>query len=40
MTVNEIPIQAKHSTADISSKKTGFNPNVLLNVQVKMKTQG
>ena len=33
MTVNEIPIKAKHSTADISSKETGYNSNTSLNAQ-------
>lgn len=33
MTVNEIPIKAKHSTADISSKETGYKSNTSLNAQ-------
>lgn len=40
MKVNEIPVWAKHSTGDMSSKKAGYTSKLLLNTQVKMEIEG
>lgn len=39
ITVNEIPIWARHSTADISSKETDYTSKPLLNTQVNKKDE-
>lgn len=38
--INEIPVWAKHSTGDMSSKEAGYTSKLLLNTQVKMEIQG